>query len=95
MGISNAAAVDVAKAAKALSRMQQATLLEFEKSGKRPDQFSQWVAKRNNELDPRAFGVDMMKPEAKARLRQQLDRNPVEAKRFEKSLQIAQEYFNK
>ncbi len=89
VGISNAAAVDVAKSALALRRMQQAQVMEFEKSGMRADQYSQWLAKRTQELDPRAFGVDMMKEEAKKKLLTQLNKNPKERERFEKSLEIA------
>ncbi len=92
VGISNAAAVDVAKSALALRRMQQARLLEFEALNKPASQFSKWSAQRTNELDPRAFGVDVMSPEAKVKLRQQLDKNPKERDRFNKSLELAHRY---
>ena len=83
--ISNAAAVDVAKSALALRRMQQAAYLEFENSGLPDHQFSKWMAKRNNEIDPRAFGTDLMNDTAKKKLLDQLNKDPVEKKRFEAS----------
>jgi hypothetical protein len=89
VGISNAAAVDVAKSALALRRMQQAQIQTFERLGLPASQFSSWTAKQNNELDPRAFGVDMMSPEAKAKLSEQLRKNKTERDRFERSLEIA------
>jgi hypothetical protein len=89
VGISNAAAVDVAKSALALRRMQQAQIQEFERLGLPASGYSKWVAKQNNEMDPRAFGVDLMSPEAKTKLGAQLRKNKTEAGRFEKSLEIA------
>jgi hypothetical protein len=70
--ISNAAAVDVAKSALALRNMQQAQLLEFEKQKLPANQFSKWVAKRTNELDPRAFGVHLMTADARKKLKERL-----------------------
>lgn len=89
VNISNAAAVDVAKSALALRRMQQAQYLEFEKTGLPDAQFSKWIAKRTNEIDPRAFGLDLMSKEAKEKLNAQLKGQ--ERKQFENSLRVAQE----
>lgn len=89
VGISNAAAVDVAKSALALRRMQQANIQEFERLNLPASQYSKWVAKRTNDLDPRAFGVDMMSPEAKAVLSKSLKGNKRERELFERSLEIA------
>lgn len=89
VGISNAAAVDVAKSALALRRMQQANILEFERLNLPASQYSKWVAKRTQELDPRAFGVDMMSPEAKGVLSKTLRGNKRERENFERSLEIA------
>lgn len=89
VGISNAAAVDVAKSALALRRMKQAQLQEFESKNLPANSYSKWVAKRTNELDPRAFGVDMMTPEAKKKLKERLDKNPREKRQFEQSLELA------
>jgi len=89
VGISNAAAVDVAKSALSLRRMQQANIQEFERLNLPPSSYSQWLTKRSGEMDPRAFGVDMMSPEAKSKLSEQLKKSKVERDRFEKSLEIA------
>lgn len=62
VGISNAAAVDVAKSALALRRMKQAQLVEFEKSGLPDSEFTKWASRWQLGHDPRAFGFDMMTP---------------------------------
>jgi hypothetical protein len=89
VNISNAAAVDVLKSALSLRLMQQAQYLEFEKSSKPDSEFSKFIAQKNNQLDPRAFGVNYMSPEAKQKLKEQLSKNPKEKELFEKSIQIA------
>ena len=86
--ISNAAAVDVAKSALSLRRMQQAAYLEFENKGLPDHQFSKWYARRVNEIDPRAFGTDLMNDKAKKKLLEQLNKDPVEKKRFEDSANL-------
>ncbi len=88
--ISNAAAVDDAKSALALRRMQQAQLLMFEQSGLPSSSYSQWVAQTTNKLDPRAFGTDMMTPQAKQKLLTQLNKNTTEKANFENTLKAAQ-----
>jgi hypothetical protein len=60
VGISNAAAVDVAKSALALRRMKQAQLVEFEKSGLPDSEFAKWASRWQINHDPRAFGFDLM-----------------------------------
>ena|ERR1700733_1690867 len=87
--ISNAAAVDVAKSALALRLMQQAQHMEFEKQNLPASAYSKWIAQKNNQLDPRAFGINYMSPEAKKKLFEQLNRNPKEGELFDKSLGIA------
>lgn len=62
VGISNAAAVDVAKSALALRRMKQAQLIEFEKSGLPDSEYTKWASQWNIGHDPRAFGFDLMTP---------------------------------
>jgi hypothetical protein len=61
--ISNAAAQDVAKAALALQRMQRAQLAIALKSGVSKDDYSTFVSQNTLKLDPRAFGIDLMKPD--------------------------------
>lgn len=108
VGISNAAAVDVAKAAMALRRMQQSKYLAFEDSNQQPDQASKFfangtinyevpgpegtLARRSikvSQIDPRAFGIDVMTDKAKKSLLEQLNKNPREKELFDRSLEIA------
>lgn len=63
VGVSNAAAVDVAKSALTLRRMKQAQLVEFEKSGLPDSEYTKWASQWNVGHDPRAYGFDLMKPE--------------------------------
>jgi hypothetical protein len=88
VNISNAATVDVAKSLLALKRMQQAAYLEFENKGLPDHQFSKWMARRVNEIDPRAFGTDMMSDDAKKKLLDKLNKDPVEKQRFEASAKL-------
>lgn len=62
VGVSNAAAVDVAKAALSLRRMKQAQLVAFEKSGLPESDYTKFASKWNVSADPRAFGFDLMSP---------------------------------
>lgn len=68
VGISNSAAVDVAKTALALRRLQNAQLMAFEGAGLKDSQFTQFASQFNATQDPRAYGLDMMSPEARAKL---------------------------
>lgn len=68
VNISNAAAVDVAKAALSLRRMKQAQLVEFEKSGKPDSEFTKWASQWNLAHDPRAYGFDMMTAEQRKKV---------------------------
>lgn len=68
VGISNAAAVDVAKTALALRRFQNAQVRAFDVSGLSPDQYTQFATQFSASQDPRAYGLDIMSPEARAKL---------------------------
>lgn len=68
VGISNAAAVDVAKSALALRRMKQAQLVEFEKSGKPDSDYAKWASQWNLSHDPRAYGFDLMTPDQRKKV---------------------------
>jgi hypothetical protein len=68
VNISNAAAVDVAKSALALRRMKQAQLVEFEKSGLPDSEFTKWASRWQLGHDPRAFGFDLMSPDARKKV---------------------------
>lgn len=60
VNISNAAAVDVAKAALALRRMKQAQVAAFEASGLPESQYTRWASQWNAKQDPRVYGFDLM-----------------------------------
>lgn len=60
--ISNAAAVDVAKTALSLSRLQNAQVRAFGDTGLPPDQYSKYAKDFNATQDPRAYGLDLMAP---------------------------------
>lgn len=68
VGISNAAAVDVAKTALALRKLQNAQLMAFESAGLPDSKFTQFASQFNATQDPRAFALDMMSPESRAKL---------------------------
>jgi hypothetical protein len=102
--ISNAAAVDVAKSALALRRMQHARYLAFEQSGLPESEFARWNAtnavinpqvpgqpRTNYQLDPRAFGVDMMSYESRQKLKAELNKNAAEKAAFDASVKLAQD----
>lgn len=101
--ISNAAAVDVAKSALALRRMQQSKYLAYEDSGLPADQASKFFANGQitlpdkttipvGQLDPRAFGIDNMSDKSKKVLLDELNKNPREKALFDKSLQLANQH---
>lgn len=85
--ISNAAAVDVAKTALALRKLQNAQLMAFEGAGLPDSQFSKFASQFNATQDPRAYGIDMMSPEARAKLIGSLKGD--EKARFAQSLRTA------
>jgi hypothetical protein len=58
--ISNAAAVDVAKAALSLRKMKQAQLEEFQATGLPDDKYGKWASEWNRKQDPRVYGWDYM-----------------------------------
>jgi hypothetical protein len=68
VGMSGATIENVVKSNIALRKMQNAQTLLFGQQGLPASEYSQWVAKNQNVLDPRAFGFDMMTPEAKTKL---------------------------
>jgi hypothetical protein len=65
----NSATIEnVVKSNIALRRMQHAQTLLFNQQGIDPSEYSKWIAKNQNVLDPRAFGFDIMNNEAKKNL---------------------------
>ncbi|MDB5531602.1 MAG: hypothetical protein JWR51_4705 [Devosia sp.] len=87
VGVSNAAAVDVAKTALALRKLQNAQLKAFEASGLPESQFTKFAAQFNAEQDPRAYAIDMMDDKARAKLLGDLKGE--ERAKFAKSLRKA------
>lgn len=59
---------NVIKSNIALRRMQQAQTLLFGQQNLPPDQYSKWISKNQNVLDPRAFGFDIMDGDARLKL---------------------------
>jgi len=84
--ISNAAAVDVAKAALSLRKMKQAQLEEFHASGLPDDKFAKWASEWNRKQDPRVYGWDYMSDEQ----RKNMLRSTTGAKRDLMIMQIHQ-----
>lgn len=66
--LSQAATENVLKSVIALRRMQHAQTLLFGQQGLQPSEYSQWISKNQNTLDPRAFGFDIMDNNAKKKL---------------------------
>ena len=87
VGISNAAAADVAKSALALQRMKQARTFEFANSGLPDAQYGQFAAKFATQQDPRAYGYDMMSAPAQQKMLSAM--TPAEKERFVASLRVA------
>lgn len=87
VGISNAAAVDVAKTALTLRKYQNAQLRAFEQMGLPESQFTQFATQFAANQDPRAYGIDMMSPEARKALIEGLD--GAEKSKFVQSLKTA------
>ena len=90
--ISNAAAQDVAKSALALRRMQQAQIIEFEKTGLPPDKYASWATKWGNTQDSRAYGLDLMGADKAEKLKKSLKGDDLAT--FMRSLRIAHESKN-
>lgn len=66
--MSGATIATVVKSNIALRKMQMAQTLLFGQQNLPPSQYSQWIAKNQNVLDPRAFGFDMMDNAARSKL---------------------------
>lgn len=92
VGVSNAAAVDVAKTALALRKLQNAQLMAFEQSGQPASAYTKFAAQFNADQDPRAYGIDMMDDKARAALINEIRaKKPDDPERlkFSKSLKTA------
>lgn len=87
MTISNSAAGVVARAALAIEHMNQAAIMEAQTYPAKDYELGK--AKIKNNLDPRAFAVDTMSPEARAKLRQSMPDGSPELQRFRDSMKLA------
>lgn len=87
--MSKAATENVLKSVIALRKMQHAQVLLAENEGVKPEDYSKWIAKNQNNFDARAFGFDIMSDEAKKKLVTELKKDPKALKKFEYSLQFA------
>ena len=87
--MNQAATENVLKSVIALRKMQHAQTLLAESEGVKPEEYSKWVAKNQNNFDARAFGFDIMSDEAKKKLVTELKKDPKALKKFEYSLQFA------
>lgn len=91
--MNNAAAQDVAKTMLALQRMQHAAITTAQQQGmdNTPQSYSTFASQWGAQQDPRAYGVDLMTPEAKAALRKELSGDPAAAAKFANSYTIAKQ----
>jgi hypothetical protein len=92
---------NVIKSVISLRKMQQAQTLLFGQQNLPDGQYSKWIAQNQNQLDPRAFGFDMMDDNAKNKLlstmaHQDKDNNWIASKgkekefaKFDKSVSFA------
>lgn len=87
--MNNAAAQDVAKMMMSLQRMQHATIATAEAQNITPEKYSDYARQMGAQQDPRAYGVDLMSPEAKQALMKELASNPAAKAKFVNSLRIA------
>lgn len=87
--MSKAATENVLKSVIALRKMQHAQVLLAESEDVKPEDYSKWVAKNQNNFDARAFGFDIMSDEAKKKLVTELKKDPKALRKFEYTLQFA------
>lgn len=87
--ISNAAAADVAKTALAMQRYNNAMFKSFESKGLTPDKYADHARQFSSDIDPRAFGLDLMSPDARKKMAAEMPPGSKEREKFNKSLAIA------
>lgn len=84
--ISNAATQDVLGSIAALKTLDLARIKAWEKSNLQDNQYSKWAANWHNNIDPRAFAIPYMSPEAIVKLDKTLKGK--ERERFQNSRDI-------
>lgn len=80
---------NIVKSRIALRKMQAAQTLLFGQQNLPESEYSKWISKNQNTLDPRAFGFDMMTNEAQRKLIDTIKKDPKAYQKFETSLQFA------
>lgn len=68
VSMNNATIENVVKSAVALQKMKMAQTLLFGQTGQPESEYSKWIAKNQNQFDPRAFGFDIMDKNAQKKL---------------------------
>lgn len=89
VGISNAATQDVLATIGALKKLDLAKTKAFEKANLPDSQFARFSSKWDNDIDPRAFAISDMAPEAIVKLNKNLKGK--EREKFNRSVEIARE----
>lgn len=89
VGISNAATQDVLASIIALKKLDLAKTKAFEKANLPDSQAAKFSSKWDNDIDPRAFAISDMSPEAIVKLNNRLKGK--EREKFNRSVQIARE----
>lgn len=87
--ISNAATQDILGSIAALRTLDLARTKAWEKSGLQDNQYSKWAANWHNNIDPRAFAIPYMSPEAIVKLNKTLKGK--EREKFNNSVEIARQ----
>jgi len=80
---------NIVKTRVALRKMQAAQTLMAANQNVPKEQYSEWIARNQNQFDARAFGVDMMNDKAREKLYETLKKNPKAYQKFEKTIQFA------
>lgn len=85
--LANSTAEDLLKIDIGLERMGMALQGAWNASGQSPDQFNQWKSQWNQQIEPRAFMVDTMKPEQVEKMLSKM--KPGEVQKFENTYNMA------
>jgi len=93
--MSNLAGQELVVSAMSLERMQQAKLQAFQEQGGRPEGYNDWTTKEWNKSaisDPRIYAFDLMTPEQRTKLYQQLSKTPAQLAKFNDGLYWAMQH---
>lgn len=87
--LTQASALDLAKADMALKRLKQTQINTAIKLGIPDSNYTRWAATWNASQDPRAYGFDHMSADAQNKLLKEVAKNPVAQAKFNASLKAA------